>query len=82
MRSSSTVVFRSISFDLFKNLQLQPQRLQDMLRVRELLPLELHLTLQPGNTHKHTRCTDQKQEKREQLYTYTVLLSQKVQKNY
>lgn len=47
----STFVLLSFRLDLFVNLELHTQRLQKMLGVWQLLPLELHLTLQPGNKH-------------------------------
>lgn len=37
-----------VVLDVFINLQLHSQRLQQLLGVGQLLPLELHLTLQPG----------------------------------
>lgn len=46
-----------VVLDVFINLQLHSQRLQQLLGVGQLLPLELHLTLQPGAKLEMSRNT-------------------------
>lgn len=42
-------MFIRIAPHLLMDLELHPQRLEEALGVGQLLPLELHLTLQPGD---------------------------------
>lgn len=49
-KSYSTIAFTWIALHLFVNVKLHTQWLEKMLRFRQLLPLERHLTLQPANS--------------------------------